>query len=98
MTPDLRMPAAHADAVAPRQHDVENDQVEGLLRRFVEPLIAVDRAIDEIPFFPQAIAQRHAQRVFVFYEQNAVHDRSRRLSIPRLRGATPERPLPCGKR
>jgi hypothetical protein len=55
-----------------RQHDIEDDQIEGQMSRLIEALIAVGSKVDDVALASQAITQGHLQCFFVFYQQDAL--------------------------
>ena len=63
--------ARHVEAVAPGQHDVEDDDVERLGGRPLDGDVAVAGGFDAIALGDQAIAQRQLESGFVFDEQQA---------------------------
>ena len=62
--------ATKVQPIPARKHDVKNDQIEGQRRGFLVSLLPIGDKIHLIAVFAQAIAQCHAQRFFVFYQQN----------------------------
>jgi hypothetical protein len=69
--PDL---AADVEAVHPRQHDVEDDQIVRALGRTREAGLAVARGLDAVAFAAEPIAERQPQAGFVLDEQDARAD------------------------
>src|SRR5207245_7981063 len=67
--------AAEIEAIAQRQHDIQDDQVKRQTCRLVESLLAVAGKVDHVALAAEAVRQGHAQRFFVFYQQNIfIHD------------------------
>ena len=69
--PALPHLAADVEAVHPRQHDVEHDEVVAAARRAREARLAVARRLDGVAFAAEPIAERQPQAGFVFDEQDA---------------------------
>ena len=65
--PDI---AADVESVLARQHDVKNDEIVVASHGASQSFFPVARAFHLIAFAQQAIAQRHAQRFFVFDQKD----------------------------
>ena len=61
---------ADLQAVEPRQHDVEHDEVDRLLRELAQRLLAVGRLDDRVPVSLQREREHLADRVLVVDEQD----------------------------
>src|SRR5713101_216744 len=65
-------PATDVETATARQHNIEDDQVKGQMSCLLKTLFAISSDIDDVALASQAIAQRHLQRFFVFYQQDAL--------------------------
>ena len=65
--------AQHVEAVEPRQHHVEQHQVDASPARALEPALAVRARLDGVAFAGQPIAQRQHQTGLVLDEQQPLH-------------------------
>ena len=66
--------AHDVEAAEPRQHDVEEDEIERLAGRALEAALAVAAALDAVSLAGEAIGQRHHQAGLVFDEEQALHE------------------------
>ena len=66
--PDL---AAHLEAVHPREHQVEHDQVEVVLAQAVERLLAVEGGHHVVALLAQRIGEQRLDRLLVVHEKDA---------------------------
>ena len=73
-TPRLRQLTQNVEAIQPRQHHVEDHQVERLGGASLERALAVGRRLDAVAFAGKPIAQRRDQPGLVFDEQQSLHD------------------------
>src|SRR5262249_40485974 len=86
--------AADVEAVHPRQHHVENDQIVAAAGGAGEARFAVARGLDAIAFAAEPIGEREPQPGLVLHDQHAwrhAHDAA--LALPRRR-PTAERRRP----
>ena len=63
--------AAHVEAVHPRQHHVEHDEVEVVLAQPVERLAPVERGDDVVALLAQRVGQKLLDGQLVVHEQDA---------------------------
>ena len=63
--------AADVEAAHARQHQVEEQQIEGVARRALEPALAVRRAVDAVALAGQPIGQRQDDAGFVLDQQDS---------------------------
>ena len=78
VTPRCRDLAADVEAVHPRQHHVEHDEVVAAARRAREAGLAVARGLDGVAFAAEPIAERQPQPGFVLDEEDARRQTHRR--------------------
>ena len=71
-TPPRRSVAAHVEAAAAGQHDVEHDQVEAPRHRPAQPRLAVGRRLHLVALAREAVGEQEPQPGVVLDEQDAV--------------------------
>ena len=63
--------AADVETAAAGKHQVQDDQVEGLIGSFLHGLDPVGRGLDHVPFGAQSIAQSCPQGLLIFHYKDA---------------------------
>src|SRR5882762_449597 len=62
--------ATEVESVASREHDVQDNQVEGQSCRFFETGLPVEGRVDNVALPAQTVTESHLQSFFIFYQQN----------------------------